>query len=148
METLDFLRAQFERTILESMAVLLEDLNIRLSQQDCNPSQLVLKAESGRLIGQIKFLMGLPVQLGPCGADTPQAPGLKVDAHARITQPSRIVQGIVDGSIKQKPSGDGDSDNISFGMGKVEITENDEVVDEILPDNVTPLKRKTPSPKE
>ena len=141
MEMIDFLKLQYDRTILESLELLLEELASRPERPDCQPRERLIAVDAQRLTMQIRHLLSVPIDI----ASNPiqEAPPSPVPSGMSRGTRSRIADGVMNGSIK--PS-QGTGEAVSFGIGKVEITENDEIVDEVTPDNILKFQRKDPLP--
>lgn len=141
-----FIKDQIDRTIMEALATLLDDLALRSRQKslgtELTSEECLIKANSQRLSQQLRHFLSLPPRISE-KPDTPQeTPQVKSTKSS-----SRIFQKIREGEIKVNQNSDEEveSETLSVGTGPIEISENDEVVDVVDP-SVPLEKRKVHKP--
>ena len=134
METIEFIKLETDRVIMESLSVLLEDVVSRSNNDGCDPRTRLIAVDAERLRMQIRQLLSIPI-----GELIKKEPVPSVPTLPQVNLPkSRIANGVANGTIKQsKPN---DNPEVQFGLGKIEVTENDEVIEEETPSNVKPFK--------
>jgi len=129
------------RATLAALALLLDDCAQRLEDNQRNQegpplSECLRLAEAKRLSEELRHLLSLPPSMTmerldaptlgtPDQGSVPDNSGINPNLHA-----SRITSKIASGEIRRVPIGTADDEEVlNMGMGRIEISENDEVTD-------------------
>jgi len=151
-----YVEDRIDKTIMQSLVVVLEDMVSRLKknqESDKEPplDECLRIAEANRLVEELRHLISLPPTISMEAQSEPSDVGhahQDNSAQPPTPYPSRIISKLNNGQLRTAVPKEGDDEVIQFGMGKIEISENDEVTDVVQKDtgpttdsggNVVPL---------
>lgn len=140
MEGQAYIRAKIKRTMMSALALLLEDMVGRnknqIDSEELDLEDCLRIAEARNTAEELRHLLTISPEalaVTPTHQDESNPTTTYKEPHAEILSTSRIMKKVRNGEIKKAPEKPGDSETINLGVGQIEISENDEVIDIVGP---------------